>query len=549
MRYITMKIVSSIFLMLAAAQLSANVVPVEVSRDIIVYGNSSAAVTAAVQASRMGKDVLFISSDSCVGGLTASGLGATDINNYRAIGGLSREFYKRVYQYYEKPETWFCQDRDEYFNSIQKRVFTGKSEKEKMQWVFEPHVAQRLFLQFLEDEKVEFIFGKIRQVNGVTLEGNAIRQIYLTNGDTYKATIFLDASYEGDLMKQSGVSYFIGRESNAVYNETMNGVLPNKNVKKSAVKIDPYLIEGDKTSGLLPFVEEKQPGDIGEGDRRIQAYCFRFTLTNNPENRLPIQKPQNYNPLWFEYVARLIKGNPDWTLTNIITITPMPNMKTDMNHADFVGVSYEWPEASYLRREELKQMHRDYALGLIWFLGNDERVPEKIRKEMMVWGMPKDEFVDNGNFPYQLYVREARRLKSNYVMTEQDVTGEKVAPFSIGLGTYWFDSHIVSRFVDDEGGLRDEGGFWGKQTIYPISYLAIVPQKEECTNLIVPVCLSASHAAYGSIRMEPVYMVLGQSAAIVAALSVERKSAVQDLPYELLQSQLVKYGQILEYDN
>ena len=542
-----MKFFFLILSMFVSVQLIAGLT--KVNRDIIVYGNSSAAVTAAIQAARMGKAVLFISSDNCIGGLTASGLGATDINNYKAIGGLSREFYKRIHQYYDEPKTWFCQDRENYFNSIQKRVFTGRSEEESIQWVFEPRVAQKLFIQLLKEGNVEFIFGKIRQTNGVTLEGKVIRKIHLTNGKSYEANLFIDASYEGDLMAQAKVSNFIGRESNTVYNETMNGILPNKNVKKSAVKIDPYLVEGNKSSGLLPFIETKQPGRVGEGDKRIQAYCFRFTLTNNPDNRISVQKPQNYNPLWFEYVARLIKGNPNWTLTNIITITPMPNMKTDINHADFIGANYEWPEASYVRREELKQMHRDYALGLVWFLGNDERVPERIRKEMKQWGLPKDEFMDNGHFPYQLYVREARRMVGDYVMTEHEVTGDKVAPYSIGLGTYWFDSHIVSRFVDDEGGLRDEGGFWGKQTIYPISYQSIVPKREECPNLIVPVCLSASHAAYGSIRMEPVYMVLGQSAAIAAVLCVEQHIAVQDLRYSQLQPQLVKYGQILEYNN
>lgn len=516
-------------------------------KDIIIYGNSSAAVTAAVQLARMGKSVLFISSDNCVGGLTASGLGATDINDYKAIGGITREFYKRVYQYYDCPETWFYQEKDAYFTSIQKRVFTGWNKEEKLQWVFEPHVAQRIFREMLEEEKVELVFGKIQRNKGLSIEKGKIKQIELTDGSKYQADVFIDASYEGDMMAQAGVSYLVGRESNAVYGETMNGILPNKNVKKSPVKIDPYIIEGQKASGLLPFIEEKQPGNPGDGDQRIQAYCYRFTLTNHVDNMLQVEKPDDYNSLWFEYIARLLKSNPDWQLTDIITITPMPNLKTDINHADFVGANYDWPEASYERREELKMMHRSYALGLIWFLGNDERVPEKIRKDMKKWGLPKDEFTDNGHFPYQLYVREARRMISDYVMTEHEVTGHKVAPHSVALGTYWFDSHIVSRFADEEGALRDEGGFWGNQTIYPISYLSIVPKRTECSNLIVPVCLSASHAAYGSIRMEPVYMVLGQSAAIAAALCSEQKIPVQELKYEQLRSKLLEYDQILEY--
>lgn len=516
-------------------------------RDIIVYGNSSAAVIAAVQSARMGKNTLFIASDQCIGGLTASGLGATDINNYKAIGGLSREFYKRIYQYYDNPKAWNYQDKEEYFASIQKRVFTGRNQETGMQWVFEPKVAQKVFMQMLEEEKVDIVFGKLRQKRGAVIKKGVIKQIYLIGDDTaYEADVFIDASYEGDLMGQTAVSNFVGRESNAVYNETMNGILPGKNIKKSRMRIDPYVVEGDVCSGMLPFIEKEQPGKVGEGDKRIQAYCFRFVLTNNPDNKKEIEKPKDYMPLWYEYMARLLKANPTWTLRHVLTITPMPNMKSDINHADFVGANYEWPEATYQRREELKAMHRSFTLGLIWFLANDPRVPVKIRNEMKEWGLPKDEFVDNGNFPCQLYVREARRMIGEYVMTEHEVTGTRTAPNSIGLGTYWFDSHIVSRFIDETGALRDEGGFWGRQFIYPISYQSVLPQRNECTNLIVPVCLSASHAAYGSIRMEPVYMVLGQSAAIAAALSVDVGQPVQDVDYEQLRYQLLKYNQIID---
>ena len=520
----------------------------EYKADILVYGNSSAAVTAAVQSAKMGKKVLFVSSDNCIGGLTASGLGATDINKYQAIGGMSREFYRRIYKHYSDPSAWFCQDRDEYFASIIKRVFTGRNEKAKMQWVFEPHIAQKVFGEMLTEAGVEIVFSKLKEKKGVTLKKGKIERITLLDGNTCIADVFIDASYEGDLMAQAGVSYFVGREANTQYGETMNGIRPGKNVKKSKAKIDPYIEKGNPKSGLLPFVEKQLPGKEGEGDKRIQAYCFRFTLTNNADNKMPIEKPRDYNPLWFEFMARLIEANPTWTLKHILTITPMPNMKTDINHADFIGANYEWPEASYKRRDELKAMHRSYTLGLIWFLANDPRVPQKIKDEMNKWGLPKDEFKDNGNFPYQVYVREARRMVSDYVMTEHEVTGMKTVPNSVGLGTYWFDSHIVSRYVDQIGGLRDEGGFWGKQAIYPISYQSIVPKEKECTNLIVPVCLSATHAAYGSIRMEPVYMVLGQSAAIAASLSIDNRNAVQYLDYEQLKAKLLKYNQIIEWN-
>ena len=516
--------------------------------DIVVYGNSSAAVTAAVQAAKAGKNVVFVSSDPAIGGLTASGLGATDINRYQAVGGLSKEFYQRIYQYYDNPSKWTTQDKDAYFASIVKRVYSGRNVKERMQWVFEPHVALKVFEDMLSETGVkEIVFARLQERKGVERKKGRINKIRLTNEDSYTADVFIDASYEGDLMAQAGVSYTVGREANSVYGETMNGILPNSSIQRYKGHVDPYVVEGDPKSGLLPFIEKSVPGNRGEGDKRIQAYCYRLCLTNNPTNRIAITKPQGYNPLWYEYIARIMRDNPKAILKDFITITPMPNMKSDINHADFVGANYNWPEASYKEREKLKDMHRTYALGLVWFLSNDPRVPQKFRDEMGKWGLPKDEFTDNGGFPYQPYIREARRMVSDYVMTEKEVTGAMKAPNSVGLGTYWFDSHVVSRYVDANGSLRNEGTFWGKQAIYPISYQSIVPRKKECRNLIVPVCLSASHAAYGSIRMEPVYMILGQSAATAAVIASDKKIAVQDVDYRELRAHLTSQGQLLKW--
>ncbi|WP_287048986.1 FAD-dependent oxidoreductase [Culturomica sp.] len=518
------------------------------SADIVVYGNSSSAVVAAVQVARMGKKALLVASDACLGGLTASGLGATDINEYRAVGGISREFYRRVYQYYQNPGVWTVMGRETYFDAIRKRVFTGRNTDAQMQWVFEPHVAQSVFREMLLEAGVQVIYGKLDRAKGVIKKGGRIGTIVLTDGTRCNGGMFIDASYEGDLMAGAGVSYIVGREANTVYGESVNGILPNDHVKKSRVKIDPYRIEGDTSSGVLPYVEVGQPGKAGEGDKRLQAYCFRFTLTDVAANRKEIIRPEDYRPEWYEYIIRLLQGNPDWTLKNILTITPMPNGKSDVNHADFVGANYGWPEGSYEEREEMKALHRSFTLGLIWCLSHDERVPVNIRKEMSRWGLAKDEYRDNGNFPYQVYVREARRMIGEYVMTEHEVTGVREAPEAVGLATYWFDSHIVSRFVDEKGALRDEGGFWKKQTVYPVAYGSIIPRRKECENLLVPVCLSASHAAYGSIRMEPVYMVLGQSAAIAGVLALERKEAVQELPYALLADSLKQQGQILKWE-
>lgn len=369
----------------------------------------------------------------------------------------------------------------------------------------------------------------------------------MENGAEYHAHFFIDATYEGDLMAQSGVTYTVGREGNDKYGETMNGIRPGGFALKSKQRIDPYIHEGDSTSGLLPFIDPYLPSSIGSGDSRIQAYCYRFTLSCNPKNMKVIEKPKNYNSLWFEHIYRLIKVNPDYSLKDILTLTPIPNDKTDTNHADFVGANYDWPNGSYEIRDSIAQMHKDYTLGLIWFLAYDERIPMRIRKEMRKWGLAKDEFADNENFPYQIYVREARRMISDYVMSENNVLGKLVAPESIGLATYWFDSHVVSRYVNEERSICDEGGFWSVENIYPISYKSICPRKDECNNLLVPVCISASHAAYGSIRMEPIYMVLGQSAGIAAVLALKLGTAVQDVPYKELRKELISNKQIVDF--
>lgn len=517
--------------------------------DVVVYGASSGGVTAAVQTARMGKRVLLISQDGHVGGLTASGLGATDINQREAIGGLSREFYQRVYDYYSRSEVWTNPEGWEYYSrQLGKYFWRGKNDSLRMQWMFEPHVAEKIFQDMLLEAGVEVVFGeRLDLQGGVEKKKDRIVRIRMENGRVYEGRMYIDATYEGDLMALAGVSYTVGREANALYGETMNGVLPGKFAHKSNVKIDPYVVEGNSASGLLPFVEARVPGVKGEGDHRVQAYCYRFCLSCDPDNQRPIERPENYDPLWFEHIYRWVKGNPGITLNHILTLTLLPNDKTDVNHADFVGANYLWPEGNYEIRDSLAGMHRDYVLGLLWFLANDRRLPDDIRGQMRLWGLAKDEFRNNGNFPHQIYVREARRMQSDYVMTEAEVTGRKMAPESVGLATYWFDSHVVSRYVDEEGALHDEGTFWDKENIYPVSYRSICPKENECTNLLVPVCLSASHAAYGSIRMEPVYMVLGQSAAVAAVLAIENNKSVQRLSYPKLKQALLLYHQIVDW--
>lgn len=517
--------------------------------DIVVYGSTSAGVTAAVQAARMDKKVLLISQSKHIGGVTSSGLGATDINQRLPIGGLSREFYQRIYSYYENPKVWKNNSGwDYYAEQLQNQFWNGKDDNLKMQWMFEPHVARKVFDEMIMEAGVKVVFDeRLDLENGVVKEENSIYYIKMENGSEYEADVFIDATYEGDLMAQAEVDYIVGREDNSTYSETMNGIIPSGLVHKSKNKIDPYIKEGDPNSGLLPFVDAKLSNKPGKGDSRLQAYCYRFTLSKDKNNKRNIEKPDNYNPLWYEHIYRLIKVNPDIKLSDILTLTPLPNDKTDTNHADFVGANYYWPEANYKVRDSIAQMHKDYVLGEIWFLANDNRIPIDIRNEMCQWGLAKDEFIDNDNFPYQIYVREARRMIGEYVMTENNVLGKEIAPESVGLATYWFDSHVVSRYVDKNGALCDEGTFWSLENIYPISYRSLCPKINQCDNLLVPVCISSSHAAYGSIRMEPVYMVLGQSAAIAAVLAIDLCTKVQNVPYGELKSRLLENNQVVDW--
>jgi rhamnogalacturonyl hydrolase YesR len=512
--------------------------------DVVIYGGTSAGVTAAVQAAAMGKKVLLISAIGHVGGLTGSGLGACDVNNPKALGGLSKEFFKRVYQYYNRPEVWLNSTREQYFKAGN-LIWGGKNEQAGLQWMVEPNVAEQIFIDMLREAGVEVAFReRLRFKKGVKKKGKDITAITMESGKQYKGKVFIDATYEGDLMAKAGVSFIIGRESNSVYQESRNGILLNGHIATDS--IDPYVKEGDATSGLLPFIEPKAPGKNGEGDHRTQAYCYRFTLSMDTANQLPIEKPANYNAMWYEMLARKIKQDPKLRISDILTLTPVPNKKTDTNHADFVGASYNWPAGDYAARDQLAQLHKDYTLGLLWFCANDERVPEVIRKEMRKYGLAKDEFTDNDHFPYLLYIREARRMVSDYVMTEHEYFGKKTAPESIGLATYRLDTHVVTYYVNENKKIGVEGvPVKISANTYPVSYQSIRPKAKECTNLLVPGCLSSSHSAYSSIRMEPVFMILGQSAGAAACIAIDEHTTVQQVPYEKLQTALLKAKQVL----
>ena len=519
--------------------------------DVIVYGGNSAAVTTAVQVQRMGQSVIVVSPDSHLGGMSSSGLGFTDTGNKEVIGGLAREFYQLIYQHYQKPESWRWQKQSEYGNTGQGNPAID-GEKRTM-WIFEPHVAEAAFETLIKQNNITVHRDEwIDRENGVTKEKNRITSIKTLSGKVYKGKIFIDATYEGDLMASAGVSYTVGREDNALYGETWNGVQAGVFHHGHFFKdrIDPYKIPGDPSSGLLPRISAETPGENGSGDLKIQAYCFRLCLTQHPDNRVLITKPGDYDSTQYELLARLSATRWDEFFGKF---DPIPNLKTDVNnHGPFsfdnIGMNWDYPEASYERRKEIVNEHISYQKGLLYFMATDPRLPAWVRETMNKWGFAKDEFTDNGNWPYNIYVREARRMVGEYVMTENDVLCKRPVPRSIGMGSYTMDSHNVQRYVTSEGYVQNEGDIGVRAPKpYQIDLGSIMPKKDECSNLLIPVCVSCSHIAFGSIRMEPVFMILGQSAGTVASLALKSKNNIHDLTYDEIKAQLISDGQILEY--
>jgi hypothetical protein len=510
--------------------------------DIIIYGGTAAAVTAAIQSKKMGKSVIAVSPDKHLGGLSAGGLGFTDTGNKQVIGGLSREFYHRLYLHYDTPEAWKWQEKSEYGNKGQGTpAIDGEH---RTMWIFEPHVAERVFEDFVKEYDLQILRDEwLNRERGVEVKDGRILSITTLSGKTFKGKMFIDATYEGDLMAAAGVKYHVGREANSVYGEEWNGIQTGVLHHRHwfAKNIDPYVIPGDPSSGLLPRISAEDPGKKGEGDHRIQAYCFRMCLSNHPDNRIPFARPDGYDSTQYQLLARVYAAGWDETFQKFDDI---PNRKTDTNNhgpfsTDNIGMNYDYPEASYERRREIIREHELYQKGLMYFLATDPQVPAEVRVEMNKWGLARDEFVDNGNWPHQIYVRESRRMIGEYVMTEHDVLSKREVPEPVGMGSYTVDSHNVQRYVKPDGYVQNEGDI-GVSTPrpYSISYRSLTPKKEECQNLLVPICVSSSHIAYGSIRMEPVFMILGQSAATAASLAIEEGISVQDLSYEKLRQRL-----------
>lgn len=523
--------------------------------DLIIYGGTSAAVTAAVQAKRMGKSVIVVSPDRHLGGLSSGGLGFTDTGNKAVIGGLSREFYHRIWKHYQQPEAWRQQSRESYGNKGQGTAAIDG--EQRTMWIFEPHAAEQVFENWVREQGIELHRDEwLNRQDGVSQKDGRILGITTLSGQRYEGSMFIDATYEGDLMAAAGVSYHVGRESNATYGEEHNGVqtgILHHRHHFGVLKqpISPYRLPGDPKSGVLPEISSADPGRVGEADKRLQAYCFRTCFTNAASNRIPFPKPEGYNAARYELLLRVLQAGWDEFFEKF---DPIPNLKTDTNNHgpfsfDFIGGNDGYPEASYERRREIIAEHRRYQQGLLWFVANDPRVPPALRNEVQQWGLPKDEFKDNGHWPHQLYIREARRMIGSFVMTENELRKRKPTPDSIGMGSYTIDSHNVQRYITPQGSVQNEGDI-GVSTggPYAIAYGSILPKRRQVTNLSVPVAVSASHIAYGSIRMEPVFMILGQSAATAAVLAMDKGLALQDLPYEQLKAVLLTDGQVLAYE-
>jgi len=527
--------------------------------DMVIYGGTSGAVTAAVQASKMGKSAIIVNPYTHLGGMTSSGLGHTDWGRREVIGGLSREFYQRVREYYLDDSRWIQEPRKSYLGQRHLQA------NDDSQWGFEPHAAENVFKAWLKEYDIEVVKDRLdrREGHGVIKEGQRITAIVMESGKTYQGKMFIDATYEGDLLAAAGVSFIVGRESNDTYDETLNGIQTQQTVwhlftvdenkvpprpLPANARVDPYVIAGDPASGLLPGINADAGGPDGQGDRRVQSYCYRLCLTDVLENKVPFAQPEGYDEATYELLFRMFEAGE-----KRIPWLPgrMPNRKTDTNNRwavsmNLIGGSDEYPEASYERRREIEKQHERWQRGLMWTLANHPRVPDHVRNEVSKWGYAKDEFADNDHWPHMIYIRVGRRMISDYVMTEHDCRLIRKAPDSVGKGSYTMDSHNVQRYVTPQGYVQNEGNIEvNPPGPYAISYRSIVPKRGEAENLLVPWAVSSSHIAFGSIRMEPVFMILGQSSATAAAIAIDDGVSVQDVDYAKLRERLIKDGQVL----
>ena len=499
--------------------------------DLVVYGGTAGGVMTATAAAREGLKVALLEPRDHLGGMVSGGLSRTDVGKREVIGGLALEFYWRAGRHYE----------------IHRHLHD-------VAWQPEPRVAEAILGEMAKEAGVKVLYRhRLREATGVRKTGARIIEILMDSGASFEARVFADCSYEGDLMAQAGVSYTWGRESTAQYGESLAGVREKTPFHQFTVDISPY----DAGGKLLPEVSPHPPGEIGSADRKVQAYNFRMILSSDAANQVPYPKPPDYSPARYELLARLLgaltgsQGRAP-AFNEVTLIAPIPNQKADFNNrgafsTDYIGKNYEYPEASYQRRQEIWQDHVNYTQGFFYFLAQDPRVPPALQAEVNRWGLAKDEFTDTGHWPHQLYIREARRMVGEYVVTQKDLQTELTKPDPIGMGSYNSDSHNIQRIVNRRGSAENEGDMQVPVKPYQIPYRVLLPKRAEAENLLVPVCFSASHVAYSSLRMEPQYMILGHAAGVAAKMAIDRGASVQDVDTLRLTQRLRAQGAVMEY--
>ncbi|HEX5412352.1 MAG TPA: FAD-dependent oxidoreductase [Terriglobia bacterium] len=498
--------------------------------DVVVYGATASGVVAAVAAARQGARVALLEPGKHLGGMVSGGLGHTDTGTIETIGGISLEFFKRV----------------------------GRQYNQAVAWDFEPHVAEDVFKTMARKAGVKVLHdARLRERGAVQKESGRITSITTQSGGVFSGQVFIDASYEGDLMAQSGVKFTWGREGRDQYDESFAGVRDGHEYAGHWFKV-PVSAYGSRHA-LLPNINRGARGKSGAADRKVQAYNFRLCLTKDKSNQVAMPMPDNYNPHEYELLTRLIdatvkarKSAP--RLAELVSTSPLPNSKTDINNngafsTDYIGRNWDYPNANYERRDESWREHADYTAGFFYFLGHDRRVPGELRSEMLEWGLAKDEFTDTGNWPFQLYVRESRRMLGEYVVVQRDLETEVSKPDAIGMGSYNTDSHNVQRYADENGYAQNEGDVEVPTIPFQIPYRALLPKREECGNLLVPVCASASHIGYGALRLEPVYMIMGEAAGVASIMAVDKHQAVQAVDAGALAKELTKHGAVIEWSN
>ncbi|HEV2017858.1 MAG TPA: FAD-dependent oxidoreductase [Gemmatimonadaceae bacterium] len=512
------------------AQPSATVGSPAQSFDVVVYGGTAGGVIAAVSAARMGLSVALVEPSHHLGGMTTGGLSATDHGTLIVIGGYALEVYQRIGRKYGLPLWWYP----------------------------EPRVAEEVLNDMITDAKTVRVFlgQRLRERQGVLKKGTVIQEIATTKGNRLRAKLFLDSSYEGDLMAQAGVTYTIGRESVTKYGESLAGVRP----KDRNHQFDARLASRDQRGRLLPEISLRPRGEIGSGDARVQAYNFRLILTNNRKNQTPFTRPASYDPHRYEVLRRFIetvqreRGAPPALGDLFLIRDDLPWFKADFNNrgpfsSDYIGHSYGYADGSYAQRANIWRDHVSYTKGLLFFIANDPHVPRVLRDEMNKWGLARDEFVDSGNWPYQLYIREGRRMVGDFVMTQRDIQTDVTKHDAIAMGSYNSDSHNVQRFEQPDRSVQNEGNMEVPVEPYQIPYRVMLPSRTQATNLLVPVCLSASHVTYSTLRMEPQYMMIGQAAGVAAALAISADVPPQDIDITALRRILKAEGMVDQYDS